>query len=204
MRPDSKQGVFSSLQFIAIMVTLAATGMLLNPDLLKFYSGKPDLLISEFLTENRTHLQDVDGDFSDWIELYNASEETVSLTGYYLTDDFKDYDKWKLPKADLRPGEFLMIWASGKNRTNWLDDLHTNFKLSRSGEYLALIRPNGKTVAHEYHPKYPHQKPDVSFGLTKEHFETHRWLSKEPLRNYYYFNTPSPLKANQDGSLTAE
>lgn len=190
--------------FIAILVGLVCIGIFLNPDLLKFYAGKPDLLISEFLADNQTHRTDADGDYSDWIEIYNASDETVSLKGWFLTDDFRNFKQWMFPKAELGPGKFLRVWASGKNRTNWVDDLHTNFKLSSDGEYLALVRPNGKTIAHEYLPKYPKQKADISFGLTKSHFESQRWLSKEPLRDYSYFAAPTLLQPNGTGSLTSK
>jgi len=204
MRSDRHQGILAPWQFVAILVALVCVGLLLNPDLFRFYAGKPDLLISEFLADNQTHRTDVDGDHSDWIEIYNASDEIVSLTGWYLTDDFRNFRQWMFPKAELGPGEFLLVWASGKNRTNWVDDLHTNFKLSSDGEYLALVRPNGKTIAHEYLPKYPKQKADISFGLTKSHFESQRWLSKEPLRDYSYFAEPTPLEPNPNGSLTSK
>lgn len=189
---------------MAILIALVGVGILMNPDLLRFYAGKPDLLISEFLADNQAHRTDVDGEYSDWIEIYNTSDETISLKGWYLTDDFRDFRRWMFPQAELGPGEFLLVWASGKNRTNWVDDLHTNFKLSSDGEYLALVRPNGKTVAHEYLPKYPKQKADISFGLTRSHFESQRWLSKEPLRDYSFFAVPTPLEPNTGGSLTSK
>ena len=202
MRPEQKHGIFSPWQFITILLVLSATGLIMNPDLLTYYAGKPDLLITEFLAENKTKLTDADGDFSDWIEIYNASEKTLSLAGWHLTDDFKNFRKWTFPHAQIGPGEFLLVWASGKNRTNWVDDLHTNFKLSTDGEYLALIKPNGRIAAHEYLPKYPKQKPDVSFGLNEEHFQEHRWLSKEPLRDYSFFGSPTPQSHNKGGSVT--
>jgi hypothetical protein len=159
MRPEPKHGIFAPWQFIAILLVLSGIGLVMNPDLLTYYAGKPDLLITEFLAENKSQLADADGDFSDWIEIYNASEETLSLAGWHLTDDFKNFRKWTFPQAQLEPGQFLLVWASGKNRTNWVDDLHTNFKLSSDGEYLALVKPNGRIIAHEYLPKYPKQKP---------------------------------------------
>ena len=202
MRPNQKPGIFAPWQFIAILLTLSGFGLFLNPDLLQYYTGKPDLIITEFLADNQSQLTDADGDYSDWIEIYNASEDTIPLKGWHLTDDFKNYRQWTFPQAQLEPGGFLLVWASGKNRTNWIDDLHTNFKLSSEGEYLALIRPDGKIVAHEYLPKYPKQKPDISFGLNNEHFQDHKWLSKEPLRDYSFFGEPTPLKPNHHGAVT--
>ena len=170
MRVIQSKTRITSWQFIALLIGCMVLGATLSPDLLRFYAGKPDLLISEFLAENQSIRADSDGDFSDWIEIYNASDQAQSLEGWSLTDDFKDYKKWSFPSIRLQPGAFLLVWASGKNRTNWVGDLHTNFKLSSGGEYLALIRPNGRRVAHEYLPKYPKQVADISFGLNQSHF----------------------------------
>jgi len=58
MRPEPKHGIFSPWQFITILLVLSATGLIMNPDLLTYYAGKPDLLITEFLAENKTQLTD--------------------------------------------------------------------------------------------------------------------------------------------------
>ena len=173
----------------------------LSPDLLRFYAGKPDLLISEFLAENQSIRADSDGDFSDWIEIYNASDQAQSLEGWSLTDDFKDY-KMVLPLDSSTTGAFLLVWASGKNRTNWVGDLHTNFKLSSGGEYLALIRPNGRRVAHEYLPKYSKQVADISFGLNQSHRGTK--MAKEPLRTILFSPRLPPWLPTRQGSSTSK
>ena len=204
MRVIQSKTRITSWQFIALLIGCMVLGATLSRDLLRFYAGKPDLLISEFLAENQSIRADSDGDFSDWIEIYNASDQAQSLEGWSLTDDFKDYKKWSFPSIRLQPGAFLLVWASGKNRTNWVGDLHTNFKLSSGGEYLALIRPNGRRVAHEYLPKYPKQVADISFGLNQSHFVEQKWMGKEPLRDYSFFTTPSPMAANPAGILNVK
>ena len=61
---------------------------------------------------------------------------------------------------------YLVVFASGKDRTNPAAELHTNFKLSADGEYLALVMPDGETIAHEYAPQYPQQlTSDKSYGI---------------------------------------
>ncbi|MHC4744105.1 MAG: FN3 associated domain-containing protein, partial [Planctomycetota bacterium] len=62
-------------------------------------------------------------------------------------------------------GQFLLVFASGKNRAAANAELHTNFRLNIDGEYLALVEGDGQTVAHEYGPKFPRQLSDVSYGL---------------------------------------
>ncbi|MBP7148343.1 MAG: CotH kinase family protein [Acidobacteria bacterium] len=122
-----------------------------------------DLLITEFMAQNNSGLADEDADYSDWIELYNPCLASVDLVGWYLTDDPADLTKWQLPSVVLQRGEFLLVWASGKNRFDPGRPLHTSFKLGAEGEYLALVRPDGATVAQSFSP-LP-QYPDVSYGL---------------------------------------
>ncbi|OPX22818.1 MAG: hypothetical protein B1H04_04500 [Planctomycetales bacterium 4484_123] len=124
-----------------------------------------DLYISEFMAVNDSALMDQDCQYSDWIEIINAGQTTADLTGWYLTDDPAVPDKWAFPSVQLPVGRMLTVFASGKDRADPGGELHTNFRLSANGEYLALVRPDGLTVEHEYAPQYPPQLPDVSYGL---------------------------------------
>ncbi|MBN1805811.1 MAG: CotH kinase family protein [Sedimentisphaerales bacterium] len=120
--------------------------------------------INEFLAVNDTGLDDEDRDESDWIEIYNAGDEAVELGGWYLTDDVNNLTRWVFPDVTLAPDAYLVVFASGKDRENPLEELHTNFRLRGAGEYLGLIRPDGKTVVSEFSPQYPKQAPDISYG----------------------------------------
>ncbi|XAL99504.1 lamin tail domain-containing protein [Phycisphaeraceae bacterium D3-23] len=123
-------------------------------------------LITEFLASNSDGLQDEDGDRSDWIELFNAGDSALDLTGWYLTDDAGNLDQWSFPSITLAPDELLIVFASGKSRADADGtELHTNFKLSSDGEYLALVEDDGATVAHAYAPQFPEQFADRSYGL---------------------------------------
>lgn len=125
--------------------------------------------INELLAANDSGLTDEDGDFSDWLELHNISDKPVDLKGWYLTDDEEELTKWPLPAETVGPGGFLIIFASGKNRgTAAGEEPHTNFKLSGDGQYLALVQPDGITIADEYTPSYPPQFTDVSYGHTSD------------------------------------
>jgi hypothetical protein len=86
--------------------------------------------ISEFVALNTRSLVDEDGDSSDWIEIENTDDNAVSLGGWYLTDDPKDLTKWEIPTVTLLPNDFLIIFASNKNRIDPASNLHTNFTLS--------------------------------------------------------------------------
>ncbi|NQU21390.1 MAG: lamin tail domain-containing protein, partial [Candidatus Nealsonbacteria bacterium] len=123
------------------------------------------LVISEFMAVNNATLADENGDFSDWIEIHNPTTEAVNLDGWYLTDDAADLTKWQFPAQSLASNEYLVAFASEKDRAVAQAELHTNFRLSSDGEYLALVEPDGTTVAHAYAPEYPNQTADVSYGL---------------------------------------
>ncbi|HXJ73437.1 MAG TPA: CotH kinase family protein, partial [Candidatus Dormibacteraeota bacterium] len=123
----------------------------------------PDILISEFMASNRRTLRDEDGETSDWIEIRNLGSTAENLSGWFLTDKAKKPTMWKFPPGVLLPpNDFMIVFASAKNRTG--NPLHTNFKLSASGGYLALVRPDERTVASEFAPKYPPQLQDISYG----------------------------------------
>ena len=104
-------------------------------------------VISEFVALNQTSLRDANGESSDWIELVNASATATNLAGWHLTDDATRPAKWTFPDTPLGPGEFLVVFASGKNRAVAGQELHTNFRLSNEGEYLALTRPENALLA---------------------------------------------------------
>lgn len=108
-------------------------------------------------------LRDEDGDTPDWIELQNDGLTAVNLDGWFLTDDAANLQKWRMPPVSIPAGGYLVVFASGKDRTN--GTLHTNFQLDNAGEYLALVQPDGVTVAHQFAPAYPRQHSNISYGL---------------------------------------
>jgi len=121
------------------------------------------VIISEFMASNGLIL-DEDGDDSDWIEIYNAGAADVNLAGWSLTDDEDDLNKWRFPATNLAGGQFMLVFASGKDRREAGRELHTSYNLSAGGEYLALVRPDG-SIASEFTPEYPAQVRNVSFGF---------------------------------------
>lgn len=123
------------------------------------------LVISEFMAANDHALADENGDFSDWIEVYNPCLGSVDLSGWSLTDDPDDLTRWRFPALSLARGEALVVFASGKNRAVAGLPLHTNFKLDADGEFLALVEPDGTTIAQAFSPSYPPQVADVSYGF---------------------------------------
>ena len=104
------------------------------------------MVINEFMSENESVIQDEDGDFSDWIELYNNSSNPMGLLNYSLSDDSTDLAKWVFPEITIQAHHFLLVFASGKDRLD-TNELHTNFKIKQSGENLFLSGPDGAVVS---------------------------------------------------------
>ncbi|MDB4655277.1 CotH kinase family protein [Flavobacteriales bacterium] len=100
--------------------------------------------LNEWMVKNSTVLADQDGEFSDWIELYNSSSETINLAGFGITDDETNPYKWIFPSVEINANQFLLIYCSGKDLVG--PELHTNFKLSGSDE-LVLTDEDGYTIS---------------------------------------------------------
>jgi hypothetical protein len=148
-----------------------------------------DVIINEFLAASLTGLLDENGEQQDWIEVYNRGSTTVNLLGWSLTEDANVPGKWTFPSTNLAPGQYLVVFASEKNRRVPGARLHTNFKLEPFGEYLALFNAESPRVAvSEFTPKFPEQRNDYSYGLSS-------------LNVWLYYQTPTPGAANGSSSL---
>ncbi len=149
----------------------------------------PPISINEFMASNKKTLHDEDGDSSDWIELYNAGNTEVSLNGWYLTDEATNLTKWRFPSVVLQgagaknTNSYLVVFASGKNRTTLPGQLHTSFQINKGGGYLALVDPTTNIISEI--PSFPPQVTDVSYG---------RDVSDPKILGY--FPTPTPGRQN--------
>ncbi|MBN1669864.1 MAG: lamin tail domain-containing protein [Kiritimatiellae bacterium] len=122
------------------------------------------VVINEFLAANDSGLKDGDGDYSDWIELWNAGSTNVNLGGWQLRDSS---DRWTFPNVTLAANKYLVVFASEKNRAVAGSQLHTNFKLTSEGEHLSLVDLEGVYVS-KFAPAFPPQAPDISYGIGTE------------------------------------
>jgi hypothetical protein len=101
------------------------------------------VVINEVMPKNNVTATDEEGKYEDWIELYNNSSAAVDLTGYFLTDDIADPNKWEFPDTSIAANGYLIIWCD----EDTLDaGLHANFKLSSGGETVILSNAGGFAV----------------------------------------------------------
>jgi hypothetical protein len=123
-------------------------------------------IISEFMADNNTTLANSFNEYADWIEIYNTGTSTADLTGWHLTSKFGENARWTFPAGTtLAAGRALIVWASNRNtvvNTPNGPEIHTNFKLDKDGDYLALVKPDGSTIASDY---------PIGSGLKGEYYQ---------------------------------
>ena len=143
------------------------------------------VVINEFMASNTATLADPDGQFDDWIELYNTSSQPVDMVGMYLTDDLANPAKWQFPEGTtISSHGYLLIWADGDTLSA---GLHAGFSLSAGGEELGLVNRDGTLIDSIV---FQGQWSDVSYG---------RWPDGNDA--WQYMATPTPGKANKQGVL---
>ncbi len=127
-------------------------------------AGSP-LVINELMASNATTIQDIQGQYDDWIELYNAGGQAINVAGMYLTDDPETPTKWRFPAdqpavTTVRAGGYLLVWADGDDggRTS----LHASFRLNAGGDTVALIDVDGRTIIDIV--EFGKQTVDISYG----------------------------------------
>lgn len=105
----------------------------------------PEILINEILPKNSQNGTDQDGDYDDWIELYNPANVDQDISGYYLSDSKKNPTKWKFPTGTkITANGYLIVWAD--EDSTHVSGLHTNYKLSADGENIVLLSPTQEVI----------------------------------------------------------
>jgi hypothetical protein len=141
-------------------------------------SSRSQIRINEFLASNASVNADADGNYSDWVELYNVGNSEINLQGYFLTDNLSNHKKWQFSSgATIAAKGYLVVWCDSKNT-----GLHTNFNLSASGEQIGLYSPLDELIDSM---SYSSQFVDVSYGR----------LTQDP-SSFRFFMQPTPNAAN--------
>ncbi|MBN2592508.1 MAG: CotH kinase family protein, partial [Sedimentisphaerales bacterium] len=143
------------------------------------------LVINEFMASNNNSTKDPQGQYDDWIEIYNYGVDVVDIGGMYLTDNLSDPVKWQIPADNpamttIEPGSYLLIWADGDISDS---GLHANFKLDAGGEEIALFKNNGTTMIDSV--VFGEQTSNISYGRYPDGAD-----------NWRYFGSPSPAAEN--------
>ena len=94
------------------------------------------VVINEVLSLNTSGITDEDQEYTDWIELFNTSDSTVNLDGYFLKDDMDDSIGWIFPEIEMAAQSHLLIFASGKDRKTYALNYHTIINKGDEWQYL--------------------------------------------------------------------
>ena len=165
---------------ILILFIIAIFLTLFVPNLSGSNIKKSKLYISEVLPSNSSIILDDDLNYSDYIEIYNGYKTSINFKGYYLSDSEYNTSKWQFPDIEIKPNEYLIVYASGKDKCDKKNRIcHTNFKLSKTGEVISLSDRNGNIISKV---SYSDLIDDVSIGYVD---------------SKYTYVEPSPNKKNK-------
>ncbi len=148
----------------------------------------PAVAINELMASNAAAKKDGQGQYDDWIEIYNAGATAVDLGGMYLTDDVNRPTQWQFSVSNpalttIPPAGYLLVWADGDTQDA---GLHASFKLSSQGESVALFASDGVTLIDSV--DFPQLAADVSYGRYPDANE-----------GWQYFGVSTPGLKNQEG-----
>ncbi len=150
-----------------------------------FALNAQSLQINEFLASNIAKGADEYEEYEDWVEIFNGSAQSIDLAGYYVTDNLNDLTKWQIPGGNpaatvIPAGGYLLLWADDQT---FQGATHLPFGLSRSGEDIALVAPDGINVVDA-----------ISFSTQ----HTNISLGRDPGNNanWRFYDVPTPGEAN--------
>jgi len=145
------------------------------------------LFINELMSFNNTVIADANGQFDDWVEIYNSNTYAVDIGGLYVSDRSSTPEKYQIPsntpaETTIPAGSFLIYWADAEPQQG---SLHTNFILSHLGEFSSIVQNISGTDVYIDSISFPAIDPDVSYGRSAD--------GGTPWR---YFNPSSPGQSN--------
>lgn len=150
--------------------------------------GTGEILINEYMSRNSYICYDEDGDYSDWVELYNTTDAPVNLTGYYMTTDPTNLQKWSFPNVTIEAKGYLLVWLSGKNKVTDKGEIHANFKLGAKDKQMILASSAATVIDHI---TVEHLPGNISHGRSAS--DPNKWV---------YFARPTPGKPNTTPEFT--
>ncbi|MCC6724172.1 MAG: lamin tail domain-containing protein [Saprospiraceae bacterium] len=148
-------------------------------------AAQSSVVINEVMASNQTYITDENGEYEDWIELYNGSSSAINLSGWHITDNPDNLEKWDFPTNTSIPAMgYIIIWADEDSSQG---PLHANFKLSAVGEQLLLVNASGNTVQ------------DISFGQQ----QADKGYARSPNGTGSFTIKNPTFKANNDTGISA-
>ena len=172
---------FAMLITICLVCGIFTSCDLFNTDDPSNTSGSP-IKLSEVMASNNGSLADENGEYPDWIELHNTSDSDYNLEGYSLTDKVEKRDKFIFPSFTIKAGEYLIIYADGKNIIDANNRIiHLPYSINATAEDVLLYNSMGELLGHI---TIENALENVSYGLDGQ------------------FKSPTPGKENSEVATT--
>lgn len=126
------------------------------------FAQNRNIVINECMPNNTNTAADQDGEYNDWVELYNISNSPINLQGYFLSDRRTEPTKFQFPNISIAAQDYLIIWV---DKDSMQAGLHTNFKLSASGEQVYLFTPDTNLIDYVH---FYNMQADESIARTQD------------------------------------
>ena len=182
-------------EWLGIPITKSDTSVIINSDTIytAIFEIDPNyvtpipIVINEIQAWNSSTVFDENFEYDDWIELYNPNDVDIDITGYYLTDDENDLKKYAIKDNTtiIPANDWMVFWADGETGQG---QNHTNFKLNKEGDFVALIAPDGITILDSI--RFGAQLEDYSYGRLADGMSP--WVE---------FEYPTPFYSNLSTSI---
>ena len=135
------------------------------------------LVIKENMAGNSNSVADQNGEYDDWVELYNGNNFSLNLNGYYLSDSENDLTKWTFPNVTIDANDYLIIWCDTAGTTQ--SGLHTTYRLSADQEEVYLSSPTGILIDAVHYVNMPsdlgYARVPNGYGIMQ--YQQHTFLS---------------------------
>ncbi len=133
------------------------------------------LVINEIMAGNVSAVADQNGEYDDWVELYNGNNFSLNLNGYYLSDNENELTKWTFPNVTIPANGYLIVWCdtAGNSQTG----LHTTYRLSADQEEVYLTDPTNTVIDAVHYVNMPSDKgfARVPNGTGPMQYQTHTY-----------------------------
>ena len=140
------------------------------------------LEITEYMTHNKSIIYDSHGNYYDWVEIHNYSNEDYILEGVYITDDINNLRKYQINKSNLKKDDYLVIYLAGEKK-DYQDGIYADFKISEKDEYIIIS--NGEKIIDKV--KIINLADNISYGKYN--------------KSWKYYPNPTPGKINNTASF---